>query len=272
MLPRRHAVGRRGERGDRGDARCRELFDRGRGCRVLKPGRHETARRLLAVGRITALLAIDDIVVAHLGRRIGRLHRVVAADGRLVVDIERVRVLHHKFPRPHQAVSGSDFIPEFRRDLVEVLRQVAIAGDLGFHQWRDDLLMGRPEHEFRFARRAPSVACVVGPVHDFTGSGPAWPHLPEFHRMQMRHPELNGARVVHLLATELCDLPQRPQSERQIGIEPAAQLANEPRAQQELVRGNLGVGRAFFQCRNEKLRPEFHEAPVREQPPEWEAN
>ena len=77
---------------------------------------------------------------------------------------------------------------------------------------------------------------------------------------------------VHLLAAELRDLLQRAQAEREVGVESAAQFAHEPRAQQQLVRGDLGVGRAFLEGGNEKFGPEFHEAPVREQPPERDAN
>jgi len=135
---------------------------------------------------------------AHKEFRVGLLHREVAADGGLVVDIERIRILHHKLPRAHQAVSRADFIPEFRGDLVEVLREVAVAGDLRLHERRDDLLVRRAEHELRFARGAMPVARVVGAVHDLARRSPARPGLPELDRMQVRHPQLNRARRIHL--------------------------------------------------------------------------
>ena len=41
--------------------------------------------------------------------------------------------------------------------------------------------------------------------------------------------------------------------------EAAAQLAHQARANEQLVRGDFGVGRTFLQRRDEELRPEFHE-------------
>ena len=53
-------------------------------------------------------------------------------------------------------------------------------------------------------------------------------------------------------------MTRRP--ERQVGVEAAAELAHEARPDEQLVRGDFGVGRALFQRGNEILRPEFHEA------------
>ena len=132
--------------------------------------------------------------------------------------------------------------------------------------------MRRTEHELRLARPSAPVARVIGPVHDFPGGGPTRTRLPEFHRVQVRHPQLDRARRVHLFAAHLRDLLQRAQAEGKVGVKSAAQFSHEPRAEQQLVRGDFGVGRAFLEGGNEKSGPEFHETPVREQPPERDAN
>src|SRR5688572_14568716 len=61
-------------------------------------------------------------------------------------------------------------------------------------------------------------------------------------------------------SAHLRNLLNHPQAKRQISVESAAQLANESRPNEQLVGSDLGVRRAFLQCRDEELRPKFHEA------------
>ena len=54
--------------------------------------------------------------------------------------------------------------------------------------------------------------------------------------------ELQGACPVHLLAHDPLDLLQRPQADRQPGIEPGGQAADHSGAQHELVADDLRIG------------------------------
>jgi len=191
---------------------------------------------------------------------VGRLHREVALDRGLVVGVEGVRIHHHELAGPHQAVAGPDLVPELRGDLVEILGQVAVAGDLGAHERGDDLLVGRAEHELRVLRAALAVAGTVGAEHDLAGGGPARALLPELGRVHVGHPELDAAGAVELLAAELGQLLHDAQAEGQVRVKAAAELANEARADEQLVGGDFRVRRALLEGGNKKLRPEFHEA------------
>jgi hypothetical protein len=107
---------------------------------------------------------------------VGRLHREVALHRGLVVGVEGIGVHHDELAGAHQAEARADLVPELGGDLVEILRQVAVAGDLGLHQRGDDFLMGRPEHEFRLLRAALAGTGVVHAIHDLAGAaqrGPA---------------------------------------------------------------------------------------------------
>ena len=114
----RHAVGRRLEGGNRGHTGGGKFLERAFRRGIDEIRRHEAAGGLFPVGRVAALLAADNIVVADLGRhhelvretaahhpgvgldrdrlqaapreefRVGRLHREIAADRGLVVDVK----------------------------------------------------------------------------------------------------------------------------------------------------------------------------------------
>ncbi len=296
LLVRRHRVRRGFQCGDRHDARRSKLFQRPHRHGVGEVLRHEGAGGFLAVGRVAALVVVDHVVVADLGRHhelvgkaaahhagisldgdgvsadaaeerlVGGLHRMVALAGALVVRVERVGVHHHEFTRAHQAEARPDLVAEFRGDLEKVLRQVAVAGDLGLHERRDDLLMGRPEHVLRLACGALAVARAVGAEHDLARHRPAGAVAPGVSRMHVGHPELDRARTLHLLAADLRELLHYAQAHRHVGIEAAAQFAHQTGAHEQLVRGDFGVRGAFFQRGDKILRPEFHEVRQRNTP------
>jgi hypothetical protein len=194
-------------------------------------------------------------------RRVGALHPVIAHDRALVIRVEAVGVLHDELAGAHQAVARSDLVPELGADLIEILGQVAVAGDLGLHERRDDLLVGRPEDVFRLLRAALAGTGVVDPIHDLARRRPARAINPVLDGMNERHGQLDGTLAVHFLAAELADLLHNAQAGRHVGVEAAAQFAHEARAQEQLVRRYLGVGGAFLQCRDECLRPIFHVNP-----------
>ena len=78
--------------------------------------------------------------------------------------------------------------------------------------------------------------------------------LPELRRRQHRGEHLLAADRVHLLADDLHDLLVHAPAERQVRPEPRAHLADEASADEELVRGGLGLGRVVAHGRQEQLR------------------
>ena len=189
---------------------------------------------------------------------IGGLHRLVALDGALVGRVERVGIHHDKLARAHQAKARPDLVAELGRNLEEILGEVAVARDLGADERRDDLLVCRPQHVLRLARTALAVAGAVHAEHDFPGRRPAGALLPVFGRMHVGHLELDAAAALDLLAADLGELLHHPQAQRQEGVEASAQLAHQAGPDEQLVRGNLGVGRAFFERGDKILGPELH--------------
>jgi len=258
--------------GDGRHARGSELFHRARGGRVGEVRRHQRARRLLAVRGVAARLVVDDVVIAHLGRHhelvgeapahharvsldrnrldaqtpeeacVGLLHREVAAHRALVAGVERVGVHHDELARPHKSIAGADLVPKLGSDLIKVLGQVPVAGDLRLHQRGDDLLVGRTENNLRLRLRATAGARAVGAEHDLARRSPAGALRPEIGGVQMRHPQLNRAGAIHLLTTELGNLVHRTQAQREVGVKAAPQPAHQPSADKQAVRGDLRIG------------------------------
>ena len=77
--------------------------------------------------------------------------------------------------------------------------------------------------------------------------------LPQLRRGQDRAEHLLAPDRVHLLADDLDDLLVHAPAERQVGPEARADLADEAAANEQSVRGRLGVGRRFAQGRQEEL-------------------
>ena len=57
---------------------------------------------------------------------VGLEHHPVLAVGVLVVDVERVAVLHDELAAAHQSEARTDLVAELRLDLVEIHRQVLV--------------------------------------------------------------------------------------------------------------------------------------------------
>ena len=89
--------------------------------------------------------------------------------------------------------------------------------------------------------RTNSAARAVGDVEDL-GDLVAAGRLPELDRGQHRREELLRADRVHLLADDLLDLAMDAPAERQERPQAGADLADEPAAHEQLVRGRLRVG------------------------------
>jgi hypothetical protein len=67
--------------------------------------------------------------------------------------------------------------------------------------------------------------------------------LPQIGRVNHRHGDLLAADGVHLLADDGLDLVHAAAGQRQVGVDARAQRLDEAGAQQQLVAGQLGIGR-----------------------------
>ena len=225
------------------------------------------APRRFEIRRVAALDAPDDLVFPTLGRRhelmrhlpahgpgigvarqhrnpaprkdplVGVVHRLIAAGEPCRIHIEAVGVLHQELFRPDDAEARTGLIAELRLNLIDRHRQLFIRLDflqeLGHH-----LLMCRPQHH-----------CLAGPVleldqdlaQDLVPAG----GLPQLGRLEHRHQQLLRAGAVHLLPDDRGRLLQRAQSERQIGVRPGAETADEPGAHHQLMADGVGVLRVL---------------------------
>ena len=73
--------------------------------------------------------------------RIGVVHALVSLFERGFVQVEGVGIFHDELTRAHHAKARANLITEFGLNLVEVHRQLLVAGDLFAHQVSDDFFM-----------------------------------------------------------------------------------------------------------------------------------
>ncbi len=151
----------------------------------------------------------------------------------VVVPVERVGVLHDELPDAEESPSRPWLVPVLRREVVEHLRQVAIALDL-LHVEREGLLVRHRQDEL-------TAASILQPEH--LGNVVAAGRLPELGRGQDRAQHLLGTDRVHLLADDLDDALVHPPAERQEGEEPRGDRSDEATSQQQAVAHGLRLGR-----------------------------
>ncbi len=175
--------------------------------------------------------------------RVRAVHGLVSLLERGVVEVERIRVLHREFARPHHAEARADLVAELGLDLVKIDWQLAVALELPACDVRDHF----------FVRRAVAERAVVPVLHaqelraELVPAAGFDPQLGGLHGWH-QHFERTGA--VHLLADDVLDLAQYPQADRQPGVHAAREAADQAGAQHELVAHHLGIGRNVAQGRD----------------------
>ena len=169
---------------------------------------------------------------------VGVAHRLVAPAARRLVEVEGVGVLHDELARPHDPEAGPDLIPELGLDLVEVEGKLAVAADLPADDVGDDLLVGWAHAEVALVPVAKAQQLRPEVV-------PAARLHPQLRGLHRGHEDLLGPRPVHLLADDVLDLAQHPETEREPGVEPGREPAHEAGPDHEPVAHDLGVGGVF---------------------------
>ncbi len=170
---------------------------------------------------------------------VGRLHVLVFAHQALIVQVERIGVLHQKFARTHHAEARADLVAELGLHLVEVHRQLLVAGQLAAREVAGGFFGGRAVAEHL-------VLAVLDLQQLRAELLPAAGLLPQFLRLDGRDLELHGTGAVHFLAHDAFNLAQHAQAQRRPGVQARCQLADHARAQHQPVAGELGVAGGFL--------------------------
>ena len=266
-----------------------EQVDRGAGGlgerRVGRALGRELARRRLGVGagdggldvgRVAALTAEDDLVLAGVGvghvlvadraahhagvtlhhhalEAAARVDALVGGDvlavallQRLFAHIQAVGVLHDELARAQHAALGPRLVALLGLEVVPHLRQLLVAVDLPRGEPGDDLFVGHGE-------RHVGVLAVLEAEHLAADGVPAAALLPDLRRLQHRHEHLLAADGVHLLADDLLDLLHHAPAGRQVHVDAGGELAHEAGAYHELVAHGLGAGRILFDGGQQQL-------------------
>ena len=189
-----------------------------------------------------------DRLQAHAGEgaQVGDEHLVVGVRGARLVDVEGVVVLHQELAPAHDAEARPHLVAELPLDVIEVLRQVAVALHAVAEEHGDHLLVGRPEQHL-------AIVAVLEAQHLGAVGVVAAALAPQIGRLDGRHQHFLRARGVLLLAHDALDVAQHAQAERQPGIDAGAGLADQAGAQHQAVRHDLRLGRILLQGRQEIL-------------------
>ena len=170
---------------------------------------------------------------------VGGVHVPVLAGQVIGVEVERIGVLHQEFARAHHAEARADLVAELGLDLVEVDRQLLVAGQLLAGEIGDRLL----------GRRAVAVFLLLA-VADLQQLAaellPAAGFLPQLARLDGGQQQFDRAGAVHFLAHHALDLAQHAQAQRGPRVQAGGELADHAGAQHQLVADQLGVGRGFL--------------------------
>ena len=153
----------------------------------------------------------------------------------LLVDGERVSVLHDELAAADQARARAELVAVLGLDLVERDRQVLVRGVHILDQQREHFLM-------RGGEQVVGLVTVLQTEQVLAVFLPAVGGLIRLARQQRREVDLLGADAVDLLADDGLDLVEDLQTQRQPGPDTRSRLAHIAGAQQQFRRIGVGVG------------------------------
>ena len=183
--------------------------------------------------------AREDPLVCLAVRLVGRLEPVL-------VEVERVGVLHDEFASTQDARARTALVAVLRLDLVQRDRQVLVGGVLALDGESEQFLVGGAEQHV-------DALAVGEPEQRVAVLGPAVRRLVRLARQQSGQQDLLRADRVHLVADHLLHPPQHPQAERQPRVHAGRDPAHVARAHEQLVAGHLGVGGVVAQGAQEEV-------------------
>ena len=171
---------------------------------------------------------------------IGVEHLLIAGQRCLGVAVEGIGVLHGELAAAHDAEARPALVPELGLDVVEVLRQLAVAAQILPRQISDHL----------FRRGLDDELALVPVLHPHQLGAVLFPAAgfhPQLGRLDHRHQQLDGTGGVHLLADDGLDATNDAQPQRHVRVDAAGQFADHAGARHQLVADHLSIGGGFLE-------------------------
>ena len=164
-----------------------------------------------------------------------------------IVDVERVRVLHHELAAAQNPRARAGFIAVLGLNLVDHQRKVLIGGVLPLDHLGEQFLVRGPEQVVRSATvlQAEQVVPVLGP--------PAR-RLVRLLGNQGGEMHFLKAGVVHFLPDDPLDIAERAIPQRQPGEHPGGDTSDVSGPHQQSVAGHFSVGRVIAQRAEQQRR------------------
>ena len=169
----------------------------------------------------------------------------------VIVEIEAVGVLHHELATAQQSGSGTCFVAVLRLDLVDDEGQVLVRRVQILDEQREHLLVRRSEEEV-------VAAAVLEPEDPVAVLDPPTRCLVGRLGQERREVDLLEPRRVHLGADDVLDVAVHQPPERQPREPPWRGSTDVAGARQQLVAGDLGIGRVLTQRPQEQGRHPQH--------------
>src|SRR5437868_12303760 len=173
---------------------------------------------------------------------------VIALPRASLIKIEAVSVLHQELSSAHHSEARPNLVPELPLDVVERARQVAVALHFVAEQRGDHLLVGRTVEHLAFVTVAD--AQHLGPVGVVAAA-----LAPQIGRLQRGHQHFLRSGAVLLLAHDLLDVLQDPETQREPRVDSGRRLPHEARPKHQLVADDLGVCGTFLENGQERSGP-----------------
>ena len=177
---------------------------------------------------------------------VGLRHVLVTLLGRIAVAVKTVGVLHDELAPTHQAKTGTTLVTELGLNLVEIFRQLLVTAQFLLGNISDHFLGGGLNHEV--SAMAVFDAQQLG-AHLVEAPG----FLPQLGGLHHRHGHLNSLRAVHFFAHDGLNLADHTQAHGHVGVDASAEFFDHAGAHHQLVTGDFGVGRGFFEGGNQEL-------------------
>ena len=176
---------------------------------------------------------------------IGRIHLVVRKASTGFITVKRIGVLHREFTTAHHPETRTALVAEFRLNVEEIHRQLTPALDFMTGDIGDDLFGRRLQHEVAHMTifDAQEFGTVLLPASGF---------LPEFCRLHHRHQQFNRSGTNHFVADNVFNFADDAKAKRHVGIYAGGKLLDHAGANHVLLADDVGIGRRFFESRNEK--------------------
>ena len=164
----------------------------------------------------------------------------------VVVDVERIRVLHDELAPAQDARTRPGLVAILCLDLEQQQREVLVGAVLPLDGEGEQLLVGRPQ-------QVVVHPAVLEPEHPVAVLGPAVGGLVRRARQQRREQDLLTADGHHLLAHDRLDAAQHPQPQRQPAVQTRCDRSHVAGPDQQFVAGDFGVGWVVAQGPQEQL-------------------